>query len=80
MPYIIAEKDGTFTVAVGYVLNDFPPRKGAAMRTTARVNSNAGFEEYVVDNVGAEVAKLNKIKGSVKVAPTRKTGGSGRGL
>ena len=78
VPYIIAEKDGTFTVAVGYVLNDFPPRKGAAMRTTARVNSSAGFEEYVVDNVGAEVAKLNKIKGSLKTETTRAVTGTER--
>lgn len=78
VPYIIAEKDGSFTVAVGYVLTEFGIKDGAATRTTCNANSNAAYAEKIVGNVGAALLNPSEIKGSVKEEKTRAVTGTER--
>lgn len=78
VPYIIAEKDGSFTIAVGYVLTDFENRGSAATRTTEKSNNGKRFEESVVDVAWNDFTKPSKINGSAKTEKTRAVTGTER--
>ena len=78
VPYIIAEKDGTFTVAVGYVLSDFGTRGSAATRTTIHANNDADFDNKVVGSMAAVVEKPRKINDFANTEKTRAVTGTER--